>query len=195
VVRCGFCGAEFAVIQSGDQVHFQVMDQPQPQKDELSQAGQAAAMQAGKEAADDLAAALSDSGPEIESSPGPMNISAEPTMILSRPDQTPDFFEQSGAPAEPTIIRPSASIPEDLPPQSSPAADLPTEPETPAGHSVVYEQPEPAPVVPPAPPPSGQRNKWLPIGIAAVVVLCLACVCVVGAIVLFVMPMVQQYSY
>ena len=192
LVRCGFCSAEYAVVQEGDQVRLQLIDNPQPEMDELAQAAQAPATQVGNLAAGEPGAAVFESSPDVENKSDPENITAEPTVILSRPVEPLEFFEQSGAPAEPTMIRPSAADPVYDPPLSSPPVDYLPEPEIPAVQSVVYEQVGAAPA---AKAPVGQRNKWLPWVIGGVVVFCLACLCIGAGIIFVLMPMFQSMGY
>jgi len=94
----------------------------------------------------------------------------------------------SFATAATTYVAPEVPEPETFPQSGSPigAANLPPVYDAQAGQPAPYDSAGPAVQRPPT--QAGRRNQWITLGVSFFVVFCLLCLCVAGAIVVYLIP-------
>lgn len=153
MIRCGFCGAEFRINSEPDQPPYQILSQPGPQKEVLSQP---AANLAGEpfEEASTVSSTDIDAHAETDTHVDTGSLFDQTSMGQTAYDST------SSQGAAQSYANPPDAFPSI--PYNSAASASPTT-STNSGSGVA---------------------RWVIIGIAVVLGLCVACSCLVGAIVL-----------
>lgn len=152
-VVCGFCDAGYDVVKEGDSPRLLLTTQPQPQKDQLSQATQVVAHQLEEEAVEDIDATY-------------------PRIIR----------EAEGEPVAPSFA--TSATEWVMPDEVIPAAERPQQPYQ-VGSSTQ----------PPRPANNNNRNLWLILGISFFVVFCILCLCLAGALILFINSNGGQFNF
>jgi hypothetical protein len=153
MIRCGFCGAEFRINNEPDQPPYQILSQPDPQKEVLSQP----------------AAHLTD-----EPFEGASTVSSTDAGSHAETDS----YTQSGSLFDQTSMGQSAY---DSASSQGAAQSYANPPD--AFQSIPYTSPASTSTTTSTSSGSGVV-RWVIIGVAAVLGLCVACSCLVGAIVL-----------
>lgn len=153
-IRCHFCGTEFQVTEEDARPRFEVRNQPEPQKEVL---------QKGVTRVDD--SLTGDGEDALPSAP------AQPVGRAGIYPSEPDIYQQAYQ-ADLNMPEPARQQTVDTNRWSGveTPAQVPAPPlvGTPAGTSVMRGP--------------GSVGRWIAIGVAVVLILCLACVCVAGLV-------------
>jgi LSD1 subclass zinc finger protein len=172
-VRCGFCGAEYRVVQEGDQARLQVTSKPQPQSDELSRVGQEVARDVEQDAVEDIAGSLPGTIPEAEGDPVAPGFATSATTGVYPELPEAESFRPTGEPLN--------------------AVDLPPAYDAQSGRGAPYESVGPAVQRPPT--ADSKRKQWIALGVSFFVVFCLLCLCVTGAVLVFLFPTGATFGF